>query len=125
MFAECAARVGDHAGARMLFDRLEPWSAHIANVSLTSWGAVAHYLGLLATCLDEFDVAERYFAQALDIHVEIDAPFFVACTQTELASMLTRRGARTDADRAAGLRVAALETARNRGYAGLEQALLA
>ena len=56
-----------------------------------STGAVAHYLGLLAHTLDRHDEADRWFGQALALHEAMEAPFFVALTQTAWAELLADR----------------------------------
>ena len=54
-------------------------------------GSVAHYLGLLAHTLDRHDEADQWFGQALAFHEAMEAPFFVALTQTAWAELLADR----------------------------------
>ena len=86
-----------------------------------AWGAVAHYLGLLAATLDRFDEAEAHFAAAAATHERFGAPAWLARTRCEWAAMLSRRGGPGDAERARHLLDQALATARELGLASLER----
>jgi hypothetical protein len=76
----------------------------------TFFGAVAHYLGVLATTIGEHDAAVEHFEAALERHRDIDAPPFVAMTQVALADALDERDAPGDADAARQLREDAATT---------------
>ncbi len=55
-------------------------------------GAVAHYLGLLAGALTQWDVAEEHFRKAILKNTAMRAPALVARSQYRLAELLQRRG---------------------------------
>ena len=97
--------------ATVLYERLLPWHEQFATTHITVHGAVAHYLGLLAHTLDRHDEADRWFGQALALHEAMEAPFFVAFTQTAWAELLTDRDRPGDSRRARALGEAALRVA--------------
>jgi tetratricopeptide (TPR) repeat protein len=90
-WAETAARLGDPVAAEMLYERLAPWPDRVGYDVTGVYGAVAHYLGHLATVLGRYDRAEIHFAQAQIIHEELQAPFHLARTHLEWARMLLAR----------------------------------
>ena len=57
-WAEVAARVGDSLACGILYERLAPWPDQVVWNGGMVFGAVAHYLGHLATVLERYDVAE-------------------------------------------------------------------
>ena len=121
-WAEAVARVHDTEGARILYDRLAPWAGQIVNPDVAVLGGTAHYLGLLAACLEDYEEAARFFTQAIDMHTAMRAPFFLANTQVEFARALVQRSHPGDREGARVLLHAASEVARGR-YAGLERAI--
>ena len=68
----------------------------------------AHFLGMLATTLDDLDIAEAHFEAALAAHEQAGAPLLAAETQLEWARAMMRR---PDQSRAATL----LERGTDRG----------
>jgi len=115
----CAARraVGP---ALTLYNLLAPWHRQLANVPpATNGGAVALYLGMLATVLGRFDDADAHFAEAIDIHQRLQAPYWIARTQLEHARMLLDRRGCDDSPRAAVLLEQVEATADEYGFAGL------
>ena len=82
---------------------------------------MAHYLGRLAHTLDLHDEAEQWFRQALTLHEAMEAPFFVAMTQTAWADLLADRDQPGDGQRARALAEAALPVAHERGYGYVER----
>ena len=123
--AMVAARLGDRRGASVLYGLLAPYSDQFVFAYGGAWGALAHYLGLLATTLDRFDEAEARFAAAAATHERIGAPAWLARTRCEWAAMLLRRGEPGHADRARHLLDQALATARDLGLANVERRTLA
>jgi hypothetical protein len=109
VFAVVAAAVRDKAAAKILYDRLEPWSHLVIWGANTVSGAVALPLGSLATVLGRHEVAATHFARALEIHERLSAPFFIARTQLEWARIVLARAKPEDHDRA----LAMLEKARD------------
>jgi tetratricopeptide (TPR) repeat protein len=121
LWADAAAHSGHQAAATALYQRLLPWHDQFATSQLTLEGSVAHYLGLLAHTLDRHDEADQWFAEALALHERMEAPFFVAWTQTAWAALLADRNQPGDAQRARELLDAALPVATERGYGYVER----
>jgi tetratricopeptide (TPR) repeat protein len=122
--AACAlvcAHLGDRRGASVLHALLAPYGDQFVFAYGGAWGAVAHYLGLLAATLDRFDEAEARFAAAAATHERFGAPAWLARTRCEWAAMLSRRGGPGDAERARHLLDQALVTARELGLASVER----
>lgn len=82
---------------------------------------VSYYLGLLSATLGRDDDAETYFARAAATHERIGAPWCLAMTRVSWGRFLSARGDAGDRDRASSLLERALETARLRGYRGVER----
>jgi tetratricopeptide (TPR) repeat protein len=95
--AYLSARVGDGDRARWLYDALRPFAPAFATTTVAK-PAGLHYLGMLASTMDEPGPAEEHFAAALALHEKAGAPLLAAETQLEWASLLVDRG---EADRAA------------------------
>jgi hypothetical protein len=82
-------------------------------------GAVALYLGMLASSLDRFDDAAAHFAEAIDIHEGLRSPYWMARTQLEQGRMLLARGAPGDSGQAMLLLDDVEGTAGDYGFASL------
>jgi hypothetical protein len=82
---------------------------------------VALFLALLATTLDRLDDAEAHFTEAHTMHERIGAPYWLALTRFEWATMLIRRNHPGDRDRAHAMLDQALATAREYGFGGVER----
>ncbi|NNE72887.1 MAG: hypothetical protein HKN26_04425, partial [Acidimicrobiales bacterium] len=82
-------------------------------------GSPARSLGVLATALGRYDLAEAHFEVALETNEHIRAPYWTARTQLEFAEMLHERGASSDLSRADALVQRARQVAHKRGYQGL------
>jgi tetratricopeptide (TPR) repeat protein len=121
LWADAAARTGHRPAAMALYERLLPWHDQFVTSQITATGAVAHYLGLLAYALDRHDEADQWFAQALAFHEQLEAPYFVAWTQTAWAALLVDRNQPGDTQRARALLDAALPVATERGYGYVER----
>jgi tetratricopeptide (TPR) repeat protein len=91
LWAETAARLRDRAAAAMLLQRLAPWPDQVVYTGEYVLGAVAHYLGHLATVLGRHDTAETHFTHAQAIHARLQAPFHLARTHLEWGRMLSAR----------------------------------
>jgi tetratricopeptide (TPR) repeat protein len=119
-YAEACSRLGEIDVADALYRNLEPWSSQFANSGpIVNYGAVALYLAMLATVLRRFDDAEVRFAQAMDIHQRLRAPFWVARTEVEWARMCATRGTEGDHRRATDLLEQATHSASVHGFAGI------
>ena len=115
-WSEVAVRLGDTRAARPLYDRLAPWHAQVAMVSVMSDGSVNHYLGVLAALLGDTVAAEAHFARALEVHLTLKVPFHTARTQLELGRLLAGKGDAIGLARAQELLRSATETASRYGY---------
>jgi tetratricopeptide (TPR) repeat protein len=96
LLAQLATYLQDRARARTLYDHLLP-HAH-RNATLTgeiAIGSVSRYLGLLAALLERWDVAERHFENALEMHERMAAKPWLAHTQEDYGRMLLERGETT------------------------------
>jgi tetratricopeptide (TPR) repeat protein len=120
-WAEAAVRCGHRTAADRLYELLRPWHAQFATTHITVSGSVAHYLGSLAHSLGRYDEADQWFAEALVCHEGLQAPYFVALTQTAWAVLLSDRNQPGDAERARALIDAALPVATERGYGYIER----
>jgi tetratricopeptide (TPR) repeat protein len=121
-WAIAAARCGHRDAARILYSRLAPWHQQIATISITvALGCVARALGLLADLLEEFDVSEEWFREALQIDQSMESPMHIAWTKSSWANMLVRRGRPEDREAAISLVDEALEIARIGQFARVER----
>jgi hypothetical protein len=121
IWADAAANSGHRPAAKALYQRLSPWPDQFATSRVSIGGGVAHYLGLLSHALDRHDEADQWFSQALALHEAMEAPFFIAFTQTASADLLADRNQRGDVQRARALAGAALPVATERGYGYVER----
>lgn len=92
--ARTCAALADVDRARTLYDLLVPYADHVAVAQhgVLCDGAVARYLGLLATTLERWDDASRHFDAALTLNRRLGAWTFLTATQQEYAVVLLRRG---------------------------------
>src|SRR5579862_3057908 len=114
VYAHICARLGELDPARALYSMLEPWRDQVA-LGGGGWGCVAHYLGMLATVLQDFAAAGDHFDHAARVHDQMGAPVWTARTQLETARMLALRRRRGDRDRSRCLAEKALARARELG----------
>lgn len=102
MAAELSAWLDDRQSAAIFLDRLLPH----ANVftfpawSISHLGSTDHFLGMLATVLEQWEDAEARFDDALRLQDAMDCRVLSARTQYWRARMLARRGRRGDVPRA-------------------------
>jgi len=112
----------DRLRASSLYRILLPFDG--ANVIIGSgeacYGAVARYLGSLATTLESWENAERHFEDALALNARMDARPWLAHTQEQYATMLLARDGAGGRGRAQAMLDAALSTARELGMRSLE-----
>jgi tetratricopeptide (TPR) repeat protein len=116
----------DKERARLLYELLLPYAGRNAIVGSANdcFGAVARYLGLLATTMERWDEAARHFADALAMNERVGARLFVAHTQYDYATMLLTGNARGDQAHAQPLLDQALATAQELGMPRLEQKIV-
>jgi hypothetical protein len=117
--ATTAAALNDYDASRVLYERLLPYERRIAAVYATVSGAVARHLGRLASVLRRDIDAESHFRIALELHEQIRAPYWTACTHLDICDLLVRRQSPGDVPRARELADRARLTAQERGYLGL------
>ena len=120
---EIAHLLNDAGGAATLYEMLLPYKTYNAAM-IYFWdfiGAVAYYLGLLATTLERWDDAEEHFRFALERHEFMQLPPYITNTQHQYATMLAKRGDAADIEQARDLNEQALETAREMGMVRLER----
>lgn len=122
-FAEVCAALGDAARAEGLLELLHPYRdvAVMVPPHVLCSGATRHYLGLLATTLKDWSLAEENYRQALAFNERLKAWPRVAWTRFEYAAMLLARGRGDDIVQAAELRKAAVDAAERMGMGLLLQ----
>jgi DNA-binding SARP family transcriptional activator len=94
LLAEVCGRLGDTARAAELYEPLLPYAGRnvIVGRATTCNGSASRPLGILAAAKAEWEAAERHFANALAMHLEMGAPPLVARTQVSWAEMELARG---------------------------------
>jgi tetratricopeptide (TPR) repeat protein len=105
--------------APLLIERLAPYSRRVIFTTVHTLGAVGRSLGRLQTLMGDYPAAETSLREALDSHERLQAPYWIARTQLDLANLLAVRRAPGDADQATVLVAAAKRTAETYGLAGL------
>ena len=120
-WARVASHLGDRDAAEALYPRLARWPRLVGFTGVNVQGAVALSLGTLATVLGCHQDADAHFAEALEIHQKLAAPFFIAMTRLERSRMLLSRRGSGDLAQAQTTLRSALDLAHQYGYAGLER----
>jgi DNA-binding SARP family transcriptional activator len=121
LLAQTCLALHDTARAGQLYRLLMPFADRVASdVHEGSAGAVARTLGLLAAALGLEDEARAHLEAAIAINEKTEAVAWAAHARADLAELLTRRGAATEA---AQLLDAASSTARRLHMTALEQRL--
>lgn len=92
--SDAATLVADETAAERLYEALAPHTGSNVVVGhlVSCFGAADRYLGMLATVLGEWDIAERHFEAASELNARLGAPTWLAHTNCEHARMLRRRG---------------------------------
>ena len=116
----------DRERARTLYDFLLPYEGRICTHSAEiSMGSVARCLGVLASTMSRWDLAERHLEDALEANAKMGALPWVAHTQHAYARMLAARDLPGDRERAGRLLTEASETCRKLGMVALGERLSA
>ena len=91
LLADPCAFLEDKAAAARLHALLAPYQGlyTVAPVEAT-FGSVARALGVVASVLERFDAADRYFALAIETERKMKARPWLAHAQHNLAAMLVR-----------------------------------
>lgn len=119
MFAEVAALAARHRAAQALLTLLAPYRDRLAVEATFPLGVVAHYLGLLATTLEDWDRAGAYLDQAADLYQRIDAPRWHNHTRLAQARLLLARQHLGDHAEANQILHETTTQARHQGQTGL------
>ena len=98
--AELCVSIGDTDRAPTLYALLEPYADRIAAVHSGIYGSVARHLGLLASLSGSVDTAVGHFEHALERNEQSGARPWLAWTQLDYATLLTKRGEGGDLRRA-------------------------
>lgn len=114
-----ASLAGRRDAAHVLLGLLRPYHDRLSADPAAPLGAVAHYLGLLANTVRDWQSAEAYLRQAADIHRTIGAHRWRARTLLAWARMLHDRGDAGDHAQATRLLGEVAGWARRHGYDGL------
>jgi hypothetical protein len=125
--AEVCARLDDGQRAAELHKLLLPYRdlAVVVPTQTLCCGAAARYLGMLATTMGDWPVAEGHFEAALAMEERMKAWPWLAHSRSEYASALLARGRARDLARAGELRDMALAAADRLGMTGLRRRMLA
>jgi orotidine-5'-phosphate decarboxylase len=86
--AGAAYALGSAERAAQIFPHLIPYRSMIGYSGSTVEGALAHHLGTLSGLMGRVEESETYFAEALQLHERLRAPFFIARTRLEWGRML-------------------------------------
>jgi class 3 adenylate cyclase len=112
LLSEVCAFLKNREAAAELYQLLSPYAARISMLDVyVCYGSVAHYLGILAATLGNFEAAAAHFEAALDVYLKMNARPLMAYTQYEYAKMLLAHGLPADREKALIWGSAALSTA--------------
>jgi DNA-binding CsgD family transcriptional regulator/tetratricopeptide (TPR) repeat protein len=114
---DAAAALSDEALARELYPLLAPHAGSIVQIGhlVACQGAADRYLGMLATTLGEWSLAERHFEEGLALDESFGSRTWHAHGGVEYARMLLRRRSGDDRARATALLAQAAAAARECG----------
>jgi tetratricopeptide (TPR) repeat protein len=117
ILAELCSVLGEKERAAILYPRLLPYARRNVFVAPGAgcYGSVSRYLGMLATCLEDWTAAADHLERAIELNQLLGSPPLVAHTRYEYALMLARRGDAGDAKRSEELLRLASETAQQLG----------
>ena len=121
-FAEAAIYCADPKYAEPIFDRLAPWAEQsVASGSVTASGLVSQSLGGLAAVLCRYDEADAYFVQSAALSARMEAKFYIAMTDLLWGTMLAKRKAEGDVEKAVDLLTKAQAAGVAYGYGNIER----
>jgi class 3 adenylate cyclase/tetratricopeptide (TPR) repeat protein len=121
--AEACAELGDAARAEKLYELLFPYrdAALLAKPTTICVGAAAHFLGLLAGTMADWERAETHFEAALALNEKMKAWPRLAATRFAYARLLLARGRNEDRLHASELRGMAVAAAERMGMRSILQ----
>ncbi|MFQ5513206.1 MAG: AAA family ATPase [Myxococcota bacterium] len=126
LMARACVRLGDVRVAEELYTRLQDHGDRFAHAFFFLFlGSVQGYLGLLATLLGRWELAERHLQAALRANRQCGAAPFVAYAAYDYAQLCLARDDPGDRERALSQVNDALELAREVGMRGLVEKSLA
>lgn len=102
-----------------VLDLLTPYHDHVAIEVALPLGAVAHYLGLLATTIEKWSQAEGYLDEAADIHHRLGALRWHDRTLLARARLHLARDHPNDPDQATRVLDDVTTRGRQHGHTGL------
>jgi DNA-binding SARP family transcriptional activator len=105
LVAEVCGALGDAARASELYALLLPYAGRnvVVGRNATCNGSASRLLGVLATAMGSYDIAESHFDEAQAMHVSMGARPLHARTQVSYAEMLLSRRAPGDVERASAM----------------------
>jgi len=118
VLSELAAGLGDARHAALLYEILCPFADRLGMMGIGNgtYGAIAHWLGLLAVTVQRLDDAATHFENAIETNARVGArPFLARRSQHEYARMLIERDSRGDKGKARTLLTEATATYRELG----------
>jgi predicted ATPase/class 3 adenylate cyclase len=68
LYANAATHTGDRGVAAILYDLIQPWADQFVWSGVSGYGHVRMYLGLLASCLGQHELADEHLAFACEFH---------------------------------------------------------
>jgi class 3 adenylate cyclase/tetratricopeptide (TPR) repeat protein len=119
-WVEAASLVGSVDAAQHLRAQIHPYHDQITCFEAGFHTALSHCLGLLDQLLGDYESAERWFSEALELHERVRSPILVAQTQAAWAALLASRNQADDKARARDMATAALDAALAGGYGYIE-----
>jgi tetratricopeptide (TPR) repeat protein len=123
-----ATNAGASQEAAAIYDLLSPYEPRwvlAGRDAVAPLGPVAFPLGKLAASLSRFDAAAGHFEVALEATEKVGSRPYLALTQGAYGTMLARRGAPLDCQRATQLLADALKTAKELGMNQLYEQVVA
>jgi DNA-binding CsgD family transcriptional regulator/tetratricopeptide (TPR) repeat protein len=92
--ADASAALADQRAAALVYPELAPLAGTNVMIGhlVTYYGAADRYLGMLATALGEWELAEGHFEAAMALNRQMEAMTWVAHTEYEYGRMMLARG---------------------------------
>jgi tetratricopeptide (TPR) repeat protein len=126
LLAEVAAYLHDREAAAVLYMLLGPYGrVNAMAAGEAALGAVARYLGILATTTSRWEEAAKHFEDAIEMNARMGARPWLAHTQDDYARMLLARNQAGDRERALELLTEAVSTYQELGMESWAQAATA
>jgi DNA-binding CsgD family transcriptional regulator len=103
--SEMCVLLNDAASAPYLYRALRAYEGFnlVVGHNITTYGPTGRYLGMLASAMQEWTLAEQHFTAAIEMNVRQGSKPWLAHAQYQYAAMLNARGAQGDRSRALDL----------------------